>query len=691
MTEFPTQKELLQRIHALERHADEHGREKTILQERMKELNCLHRLSRLFDTSGTASLEVILQQSLLLLPPGWQYPEITAARLVLKNQTYTTPNYRSTDWIISTDIKVYEKISGVLEIVYLEERPLADDGPFLKEEKELLESVAERLGRITEKFIGLANLRQSEKKYRDLYDNAPDMYLSIDAASATILECNQTLLKELGYTKKEIIGRSVFALYTPRSAARAREVLFPHFLQIGAITDESLQVCCKDGTKMDVSLKVSAVYDDNGHILCSNSVWRDITRQKQAERMLQAAHDSLEQRVRERTAELTAINKSLTQELEARFRAEKALQESERLFRLLAENATDMISKHSAETGEYLFASPSCRKLLGYMPEELVGRNAYELFHPDDMTAVRNSHAAVQEEACNATVAYRIRQKNGHYRWVETSSKIIEDDERQTAREIIAITRDITARKEEETERKQIEAALRLSEAGLRNLSSQLIHAQEKERHRISIELHDELGQALMVLKLQLRAIQKKVEPELTELKSAIEESLRYIDSITDRIRRIARELRPGLLDDLGLAAAVRQLAEDALRHTNTRIRTELEDTRGVLSRDTEVTLFRIFQEALTNALKYAEASRLSLEMKIQDDKVVCCVRDNGQGFETEKMTERNFIDNGLGLTAMAERVRIAGGTFRIQSRPGEGTRIDFSIPLTGEKSHETI
>ncbi|MFZ5570306.1 MAG: PAS domain-containing sensor histidine kinase [Thermodesulfobacteriota bacterium] len=685
MTEIQTREELIQRLHALERSAAEHQQEKVALRERMKELACLHGLSRLFDTPGS-SLEEILQQSMLLLPPGWQYPEITAAKLVLDDRVYKTPNHRMTEWRLSSDVRVFGKTSGFLEIVYLEERAPEDCGPFLKEEKDLIDSIAERMGRIAEKFIALENLRRSDIKYRDLYDNAPDMYISVDATTAVILECNQTLLHDLGYEKKDIIGRPVFELYAPDSAVHARERLFPDFLRNGVIKDETLQVQRKDGGLVDVSLNVSAAYDESGRILYSRSVWRDITKQKQVERMLQKAHASLEQRIRERTAELETINKRLARELEARTLAEKALQESERQFRLLAENATDMISKHT-ETGDYLFVSPSCRGILGYAPEELIGRNAYEFFHPEDLAAIGKSHQAVLENASGCTVAYRIRQKDGHYCWVETTSRTIANGRQGATREIMAITRDISARKEEETELRRVEAALRISEAGLHALSFQLIQAQETERRRISIELHDELGQALMVLKLQLRASQKKIDQGQPELKSAIEESLRYIDGITDRIRRMSRELCPALLDDLGLTAAVSQLAEEAVKHTNTLIKTELEDTRGLLDQNTEISLYRIFQEALTNALKHADASRISLEMNIRDGMVVCRVADNGRGFAAEKRAEGESAGNGMGLTAMAERIRMLGGRFAIQSRPKEGTRIDFSVPRKQKQS----
>ena len=145
---------------------------------------------------------------------------------------------------------------------------------------------------------------------------------------------------------------------------------------------------------------------------------------------------------------------------------EQALRDSERRYRLLAENATDMISRHSPE-GIYLYASPVCRTLLGYEPGELIGRDAYELFHPEDLDAVRRSHATILEEPTTDTLSYRIRRRDGSYLWVETTSKTITDPQTGEMEEIIAITRDIT-------QRKQAEQALQAGEQQLRELYAQL-------------------------------------------------------------------------------------------------------------------------------------------------------------------------------------------------------------------------
>lgn len=167
----------------------------------------------------------------------------------------------------------------------------------------------------------------------------------------------------------------------------------------------------------------------------------------------------------EETLFLEAVVHTLAGIIE-RKRGEEAVRHSERRYRLLAENATDMISRHNPE-GIYLYASPVCHSLLGYEPEELVGHDAYEFFHPDDLEAIRQSHVTILEGPTTYTSTYRIRRRDGSYLWVETTSKTIRDPETDQVQEIVAITRDVT-------QRRQAEEAIQASERRLRELYAQL-------------------------------------------------------------------------------------------------------------------------------------------------------------------------------------------------------------------------
>ncbi len=255
------------------------------LKERIKNLNCLYGISKLVETPNL-SLEKIYHGIIDLIPSSWQYPEITCVRIILDGKEYKTKIFQETKWKQSKEVVMYNKQVGVLEIFYMEEKPEIDEGPFLKEERSLINVIAERLSHIIERKQAVVALQKSEKKYQDLYDNAPDMFFSVDYKTMALINCNQTLADKLGYTKKEIIGRPVFDMYTQDSAEFVKENLFPVFVRKGTIEDVELQLQQKNSSTIDVSLNASAVYNEKGDIIQSRSILRDITDRKQAREQL---------------------------------------------------------------------------------------------------------------------------------------------------------------------------------------------------------------------------------------------------------------------------------------------------------------------------------------------------------------------------------------------------------------------
>jgi PAS domain S-box-containing protein len=231
-------------------------------------------------------------------------------------------------------------------------------------------------------------------------------------------------------------------------------------------------------------------------------------------------------------------------------------------------------------------------------------------------------------------------------------------------------------------ERRRAEKALRESENKLRRLSEQLIRAQEKERRRIAVELHDELGQSLMALKLKLRAACNSLGERNRETRPALEEALEYIDEIADKVRWTSSELRPAILEDLGLSAALGKLAEETARHGDIRVETDIDDIQGLVSYEQEVLLYRIFQEAMTNALKHAGAESVWFAVRRSESALHCVIEDNGRGLSASIGGPAQSIPAGLGLSIMEERVHMLAGELDIQSSSGSGTRIAFTVPL---------
>jgi PAS domain S-box-containing protein len=234
-------------------------------------------------------------------------------------------------------------------------------------------------------------------------------------------------------------------------------------------------------------------------------------------------------------------------------------------------------------------------------------------------------------------------------------------------------------------ERRQAEAALRDSEERLKYLTSQLITAQEQERQHIGMELHDDLGQLLMVLKMQLRTVSRSLFPEAAKIRDELEDGINFINEIIERVRRLSRNLRPTVLEDLGLAAALKLIFEDFRKYHGLELTEDLDDIQDLFAWQNQILIYRIFQESLTNVAKHAGATAVAVSIKKHGGNVTFRLEDNGHGFDLKQILERDAGTRGLGLAAMDERVRMLGGLLDIQSLEGQGTRIAFSVSTLKE------
>ncbi len=234
------------------------------------------------------------------------------------------------------------------------------------------------------------------------------------------------------------------------------------------------------------------------------------------------------------------------------------------------------------------------------------------------------------------------------------------------------------------TERKELYRALHESEKTLRQMSTHLIRAQEKERKRVALELHDELGQALSLLKLKIGSIKKTLPQDQTELKNECNGISDYIVQMVENVRRLSRDLSPRIIEDLGLSSALRWLAESSARHMNIELLFEMDDIDSLLSPEAQITLYRIFQEAITNIVKYAKATRIWISTRKDETKNILAfiLKDNGVGFDPEHFVGQISTEKGLGLASMNERAKMLGGSLEILSQKGIGTTITISVPI---------
>ncbi len=240
----------------------------------------------------------------------------------------------------------------------------------------------------------------------------------------------------------------------------------------------------------------------------------------------------------------------------------------------------------------------------------------------------------------------------------------------------LGIIRDISGRKD-------TEEALKKSEQQLRALSFQLLTAQETERKRISRELHDELGQALTVLKLRMNFIEKNLLGHQSKLKEECDHGVQYIDQVIENVRRLSRDLSPTILEDFGLSAALRWLIGNFAKSYNIRVNLDMIDIDPLLPRNSYVVIYRTVQEALTNIGKHSRASNVSIVIQEANGTVVSfSIEDDGRGFDERNAARRGPEETGLGLATMKGRARMLGGVFDIKTGEGKGTRITLSIPI---------
>ena len=391
-----------------------------------------------------------------------------------------------------------------------------------------------------------------------------------------------------------------------------------------------------------------------------------------------------------------------------RKRIEDALKASEVRYRRLFETAKDGILILDAATGRITDANPFLQDLLGYSHGELLGKMLWEIGPFRDIAASRVAFRKLQRKEYIRYDNLPLETKGRRHRHVEFVSNVYRENgtrviqcnirditARHQAEEVLAnFSKELERRVEERTaellaanrllkkmldEGKRAEEKLRKSREALRNLSGRLQSLLEEERTRISREIHDELGQALTALKIDLSLTRKSlVSGGHAEQSAKVQENERAVNRIIRTMRKIATDLRPGILDELGVAPAIEWMAKDFQNRTGIGCKVVLMGVDKISDTVRATAIFRIVQEALTNVMRHAAASRVNVSFKKEDHTLILEVRDNGIG-----ITEERIIGSkSLGLIGIRERVLLLGGKAEIGGKPGEGTLVRVVLPV---------
>jgi PAS domain S-box-containing protein len=355
------------------------------------------------------------------------------------------------------------------------------------------------------------------------------------------------------------------------------------------------------------------------------------------------------------------------------------------LFETMAQGAV-----YQAESGEIISANPAAERILGLSLDQLQGRTSVD----PRWKAIHEDGSEFSGETHPAMVALKTGKKVGNvlmgvfnpmdedYRWIRVNAvpqfRNGEDKPYQVYTTFDDITEIKRAREALQKAHDELEKRVAERTAEVQLMSARLLKAQEEERRLIALELHDGIGQVLGAIKFRVEtALEQGGERSPSPGPSSLEPIIRMLQEAVEDVRRIQRNLRPSVLDDLGILATISWFCRDFVTTYDwIRVEREIDLQEGDVPDSLKIVIFRILQEALNNIAKHSKASLVKLLLRKTSGNIEFMVQDNGQGFDVPSTFSNNSSDRGLGLDGMRERATLSGGEFLIESQPGSGTSI---------------
>jgi PAS domain S-box-containing protein len=455
----------------------------------------------------------------------------------------------------------------------------------------------------------------------------------------TIRSWNRGAERIFGYTEREALGKHI-TLIIPEARHAEEDQVIAQIRRGETVSHFETVRRTKDGSVLDISLTVSPIRDAEGRVVGASKVARDITSRKKAEQKAKAIQSML-----------TGTQARLAAIVDSAMDAMITIDESQKivLFNGAAEKVFQVPREHA-------LGSPLER----FLPQRFraAHRGHVEQF---GHTGVTNRRMG------DVTTLWGLRADGEEFPIEASISQAGEAGERY----FTVILRDITLRK-------QNEDTLLQQQAELRELSARVLEAREEEKTRIARELHDELGQLLTALKMDLAWIRERL-PREGDLVSKADEMGRMLDQTVSSTRRISADLRPLMLDDLGLADAASWLVDDFARRSGVQCEMRLAGNGSMMDVDKRVAtaVYRALQESLTNIARHSGASHAWILLAVENGRIEFEVEDDGRGIGTDDLAK----SRSLGLKGMRERVLYFGGSLEVAAAPRGGTRIRGHVP----------
>lgn len=508
-------------------------------------------------------------------------------------------------------------------------------------------------------------VRVSEVRYRRLFEAAQDGVLLLNPDTRKITAANPFITRLLGWPPDRLIGKELFEIGLLPNAAASRE-MFRNLKMRREIRYDDLTCESRDGRQREVEVAAS-LYQENGRAVIQCNI-RDITERKRAEQLVRAS--------------------------EARYRI---LFDSGPVA-VYSCDASGAIRNFNARAGELWGRQPA----LGEGGERFSG--AFKIFHPDGRPlphaetpmaqVLKGAVAQVLDQEViierpdatrlNCIVNIRpLRDQQGNITgaincFYDITERKLAENERHR-REVLTASN--SKLEEEIVRRKTVEQDLKASEQQLRQLSHNAFFVQEEERKRISRELHDTVLQTLVGINVHLKSLTSQAAANPKGFPRKVAHTQRLVGKLMAIVHRFAQELRPSVLDDLGMIPALHTFMKDFMKRTGVRARLTASAAVNELPTSTNAVLYRVALEALNNVAVHAQATQVEVEIKTLPFAVRLTVRDNGKSFDVKRVLRLEGTGR-LGLLGMRERLKMVGGAFLIESPPGQGTTVTATIPL---------
>ncbi|NOK61112.1 MAG: hypothetical protein GFH27_549307n95 [Chloroflexi bacterium AL-W] len=518
-----------------------------------------------------------------------------------------------------------------------------------------------------------ANLQQAEAQYRSLVDSVQDYAIFMLDPNGLVTSWNTGAERITGYQTDEIIGQH-FRCFFPDEAAQQNKPEYELHIAAtqGRYVEEVWRVR-KDGSHFWAHVVLTVVHDEYGQLRGFSKVTRDVTEQQQVEAALRHYTARLNVLYEISQAILTAQSPEAI--AEASVRRIRHLVPCQYVSMIAYDDETDTMHtlaiEHDTVPQHGLVSSTSIYDLtmlrqgqIHYIPDVQLALAPDHLSYDWQTTGLR-SYLSVPllDRGTLIGVLTLAASAPGAF------GPDVLDVVRQVADQLAVALQNARLFAEIHTGREQ-----------LQGLSHRLIEVQESERRAIAGELHDEIGQALTLVKMNLQAVQEAQDS--TSTAPSLSESIGIVEQALQQVRDLSLDLRPSLLDDLGLIAALRWYGARQARLAGISFHFTGHLPEERLPTMLETTCFRVAQEALTNVVRHAQAQHVWVHVYIQDTALQLTIRDDGVGFDPHTAQTRAQYGNSFGLLGMRERVAIAGGTLHITSACGEGTTVMALFPM---------